>query len=147
MRSNAILLLALLICFSLPTKSSALKEPTHTALNEYIAQNQVGSFNLNNYLIHSLGVAGGTDSYLKAIDAEGNERTKQIFWWLGYGGEQEDRPGAILDYITQKPTRSFNHFHNPLKPSWNEAGLNDYMGTNFGELWNFGDVVSNSVIT
>jgi len=37
---------------------------------------------------------------------------------------QEDRPGDLLDYANNKPVRSVNHFHNPLKP-WSEAGLND----------------------
>ena len=40
---------------------------------------------------------------------------------------QEDRPGSPSDYISSRPTRSVNHFHNPLKP-WTEAGLNDFLG-------------------
>jgi hypothetical protein len=104
----------------------ALKENTHIAINEHVAQNTVNEFSLDSYLINNLDFNSGSKEVLLGVDAEGKNRDKPVFWWLGYGGEQEDRPGDWYDYLPLmgQPTRSVNHFHNPLK-GWNEAGLND----------------------
>jgi len=108
-----------------PAPGFALNEDTHKAINEHVAQNTVNGFILNNYLIDNLGYRGGAKEVLSGYDADGAIIAKTIFWWLGYGGIQEDRPGSSLDYATNKPIRSANHFHNPLKP-WSDAGLNDF---------------------
>jgi hypothetical protein len=67
----------------------------------------------------------GVYTPLNGMDDENIVKNRLVFQWLGYGGMQEDRPGSRSDYIFSRPTRSMNHFHNPLK-SWTEAGLDDY---------------------
>src|SRR3989304_1517798 len=105
------------------SRGFALKEDSHKAINEYIAQKTVSGFSLSAYLINNLGFKGGSDEVLKGINAEGRDVEQKVLWWLGYGGVQEDRPGEWEDFVLG-PTRSVNHFHNPLKP-WGEAGLSD----------------------
>lgn len=104
----------------------SLQEETHKAINEYIADNSVNEFSLNNYLLNSLGFKTGQKEKIIGRNAEGTDVELSVFEWLGYGGVQEDRPGEWYDYLPVfgKPTRSVNHFHNPLK-EWKDAGLND----------------------
>ena len=128
MRNKVLTLgMTLLIILIWSSQAFSLKEDTHKAINEYIAQTTVNGFSLKSHIMNNLGFKNGFNENLKGYDADGKDISKKVFQWLGYGGIQEDRPGAIIDYVTQKPTRSFNHFHNPIKPSWNEAGLNDYI--------------------
>ncbi|MBI4654075.1 MAG: hypothetical protein HY752_03680 [Nitrospirae bacterium] len=128
---SLITLITLLFIFIWISQSVALKEDTHKAINEKVAKGIVNSFSLNDYLINNLGFKKGYEEILNGVTAEGINVKKQIFQWLGYGGEQEDRPGSNTDYITGKPSRSVNHFHNPLK-SWDEAGLNDtFLGKSY----------------
>ncbi len=122
---NFIFVIILLIILNWSSQSFSLKEDTHKSINEYVAQNSINSFSLSSYLINNLGFKAGVYEFLTGIDAGGRNVYQQVFWWLGEGGFQEDRPGSIADYILRKPTRSVNHFHNPLKTNWNEAGLND----------------------
>lgn len=125
MRNRRLLFtLTFLIILGWSAKSFSLKEDTHRTINEYIAENTVNGFSLNSYLMSNLGFKKGFNEILKGPDADGRGTYKEVSKWLGYGGEQEDRPGSILDYALNKQSRSNNHFHNPLKP-WNEAGLND----------------------
>jgi hypothetical protein len=107
-------------------KSYVLKEETHRAINEEISQRTINGFNLDEYLIKQTGILQGKNEELAGIDANNRITTKRIYEWFGYGGIQEDRPGEWYDYlpIVGQPTRSVNHFHNPLK-QWSEAGLND----------------------
>ena len=78
-----------------------------------------------------MGFKKGAEEVLNGVDANGKNISKEVFWWLEYGGEQEDRPGNWYDYLLGKPTRSVHHFHNPLN-SWDNAGLNDYvLGKNY----------------
>jgi hypothetical protein len=72
-------------------------------------------------------MTAGYKQNLIGFDSSGRILEQDIMDWLGYGGIQEDRPGEWYDYILGKPTRSINHFHNPLKSSeeWDEAGLDD----------------------
>jgi hypothetical protein len=118
----AILIIIVVISF----KAYALTENTHKAINERIAQRSINGFSFDTHLINQLGFSKGVTEDLWGIDAEGHNKKKKVFEWLGYGGEQEDRPGEWYDYLPfiGKPTRSVNHFHNPLK-AWSEAGLND----------------------
>lgn len=122
--SRFVLFITTFIVLCWGSQSFSLQEKTHEAINQFIAQNTVNGFSLDTYLKNNLGFKAGRNDFLNGIDAEGNSKNKQIFWWLGYGGEQEDRPGSYTDYILNKPTRSVNHFHNPRKP-WDQAGLND----------------------
>lgn len=112
---SLIFILILLIILSWNSRGFSLKEETHQAINEQVAQNTIGGFSLNNYLMENLGFREGVKEELNGIDANGINVKKKVFWWLGYGGKQEDRPGSIDDYIKRRPTRSVNHFHNPLK--------------------------------
>ncbi|OGL46731.1 MAG: hypothetical protein A2W05_02170 [Candidatus Schekmanbacteria bacterium RBG_16_38_10] len=119
-----IFVLAILISLIWSSQGFSLKEDTHKAINEHVAQNTVNDFSLNTYLRDNLGFDRGTVEVLKGVDAGGRNIEQKVFWWLGYGGEQEDRPGSVTDYLLGKPTRSVNHFHNPLLP-WDQAGLDD----------------------
>ena len=121
---KCISLITLLFIFWWTSQSLALKEDTHKAINEEVAQRTINGFSLTGYLVNNLGFKKGVEEVLKGRDAKGNSKNKEIFWWFGYGGIQEDRPGSQIDYILGKPTRSVNHFHNSLK-LWDEAGLND----------------------
>ena len=107
------------------TPSLSLEETTHRALNENIAQRTVVNFSLNEYVKSNLNLKDGVYTPLNGTNDENIVENKQVFQWLGYGGMQEDRPGSQSDYIFYRPTRSTNHFHNPLK-QWTEAGLDDY---------------------
>ncbi len=123
---KAIPLITLLFIFIWISRSFALKEGTHKAINEEVAQKTINGFSLNTYLIDNFGIMKGVKEELLGIDADGRNVKKRIVEWLGYGGEQEDRPGSNWDYIQNNPSRSNNHFHNPLKTNWDEAGLNDF---------------------
>lgn len=115
----------------------ALTEDTHKAINDEIAKSKINGFSLDMYLVTQLGFSKGINEELNGIDAQGNSKNKEVYWWLGYGGEQEDRPGSFSDYFQNKPTRSANHFHNPLK-HMSEAGLNELLGFYTGQssvLW------------
>jgi hypothetical protein len=49
-------ILSILIVLSWSSQGSSLVEKTHQAINEYIAQNSITGFSLNDYLIQNLGV-------------------------------------------------------------------------------------------
>ena len=108
------------------SKAIAFQEETHKTINREIATGTVNGFSLDAYLKNILDMPDGYKTHLIGMDASGKSLQQTISDWLGYGGEQEDRPGSVMDYIRFNPIRSFNHFHNPLK-MWSEAGLNDYM--------------------
>jgi hypothetical protein len=115
--------LIILIAFS---QALALKEETHRAINKDIAERTISGCSFDEYLKSSLGITAGYKQKLVALDAGGKNIEQSIEEWLGYGGEQEDRPGSLWDYVKGKPSRSNNHFHNPLR-LWDEdeAGLDD----------------------
>ncbi len=93
-----------LILVLLSSAASALEKPTHEELNEVIASTSINGFSLKDYLIKNLGFAGGLDESINK---------KKILKWITDGGKQEDEPMY---------TRSFNHFHDPLK-TWDIAGF------------------------
>lgn len=78
----------------LVVQSWALQEPTHMSINEYIAQNTLNSFSLDNYLKTQLGMTNGYNTFFD---------NKEIFRWLRDGGASED---VFIRFL--------NHFHNPL---------------------------------
>ncbi len=128
MRNKSFIFVTTFIIISIMSSQSfSLKEDTHQAINEHVAQNTIGSFSLNNYLMDNLGLMKGVKEELNGVDTEGKKVKKRIFKWLGYGGFQEDRPGEWYDYVLGKPTRSVNHFHNPLIENWDDAGLDDWV--------------------
>lgn len=116
----------------------SLKEATHKSINENIAGRTVNEFSLNDYLMNHLGFKAGVKEPLHGYSEFYRQYVNQrIENWLGEGGFQEDRPGEWYDYFLNRPTRSVNHFHNPLK-HWSEAGLNDILGLYSGQssvLW------------
>ncbi len=117
-----ICLTVLIIIFSSP-RSYSYFEGTHQAINEHVTETDIDGFSLNDFLKDNLGF-NGINEELSGIDAERRNVSKNVLEWIGYGGFQEDRPGSYKDYITDTPSRSNNHFHNPLKP-WDDAGLDD----------------------
>jgi hypothetical protein len=92
-----------IILFIFFLHSYALEKPTHEAINEYIAENIINEFSLDQYIKNQLGFQEGWKEVFN------NKRVSQ---WLGYGGKKEDEP----------VWRSFRHFHDPLE-SWDNAGL------------------------
>lgn len=102
----------------------ALKEGTHQAINENIAKRSIDDFTLSTYVQKQLGLLDGEEQQIIGLDADQKFVSGAIYVWLGYGGEQEDKPGSYYDFARNNPTRSVNHFHNPLQP-WGQAGLND----------------------
>ncbi|MEW6417483.1 MAG: hypothetical protein AB1480_05100 [Nitrospirota bacterium] len=99
-----------------------LEKETHKAINIHIAQNTISGFSLNNYLIQQLGFEKGVDEEL-IVDS----KKKKVFQWLGEGGFQEDIPEQIWRLVLNM-ARNNNHFHNPLETTWDNAGLDDYIG-------------------
>lgn len=66
--------------------SFAYEVKTHSAINQYIAQNNIDGFSLNDYLKKQLGMQEGTNTYFK------NGKTQEVFLWIGDGGVQERNP-------------------------------------------------------
>jgi hypothetical protein len=121
-------ILTFMILMVWSSNSFSLQEKTHQAINEHIAQNTLNGFSLNIYLIKNLGFKNGAEDVLLGVDAEGKNVSKEVFWWLGYGGNWEDDP--VSDQAQRyckyyfNAARNNNHFHNPRK-NWREAGLDD----------------------
>jgi hypothetical protein len=95
-------LLTVLLCLN-SSDICALNEPTHAAINGFIADNPVMGFSFDQYLRQELGWDSGKDTDLQG---------KTVRQWLEYGGDKEDSPFL----------RSFNHFHDPTR-TWDVAGL------------------------
>ncbi len=127
------LMIVILVSLMWISYAYSLTEDTHKAINENIANREINNFSLNEYLINNLGLKTGVKESLYGYSEIYKQYINQrIENWLGEGGILEDRPGSITDYITGKPSRSVNHFHNPLKTNWDEAGLNDtFLGKSY----------------
>lgn len=97
------------------------EKPTHRYLNEWIAERVIDSFSLNDYLVNQLGFSGGIGTILK----DGLIK-KNVVWWLGEGGEQEDVPGDPIR-LGLNIARNNNHYHNPLGGPWEYSGLDAYI--------------------
>ena len=93
-------------------------EKTHRDLSRYAAENSVLSKSKGNYL-ENFGFDKGLDEVFTW-----NNIGKDVRKWLQDGAELEDA-GGLSDFVSGE-ARSFNHFHNPLKP-WDSAGLDDYV--------------------
>lgn len=127
MKKIASFILMLIFILSFNFKVYGLEVKTHEAINKEIARRNINGFLFDTFLKNRLGFSQGINHILNGIDADSRNVNKSVLWWLGYGGVQEDRPGEWYDYVLSRPTRSINHFHNPLKSSedWGNAGLND----------------------
>lgn len=77
---------------------------THKYLSKIAAEKSLMGH--SNYL-KDLGFSKGLEEHING---------KEVFLWIQDGGYSEDEP----------LTRSFNHFHNPLK-AWDQAGLDDWI--------------------
>jgi hypothetical protein len=107
-----IIVSAFLFCIAVSSDLSALKEPTHKTINEYVVTGSIG-FDLNRYLKEQLGFSKGITEDIGPEHADLEpEKGYKVWMWIGAGGEWEDCRLA----------RSANHFHNPLKPL-EEAGF------------------------
>ena len=96
----------------LHSQSFGLEKETHKYLNQYIAQNSINNFSLDQYLKNQLGIKTGVLTPLKS-----DEDSKRIWDWVRMGGQYEDEPGY---------SRSCNHFHDPLVEPWTNAGLSAF---------------------
>ena len=83
----SLLLLAMIISMIWVSDALSLSRPVHRDLNERIARRTINHFSLNDYLIKQLGFTKGVDDFLKKDSTE-----KVVWWWLGEGGHQEDKP-------------------------------------------------------
>lgn len=90
---------------------------THKDLSEYAAGSSVLDKNKGDYL-RNIGFVDALDTQVKW----GEE--KSIKKWLAEGANLEDK--SSFGFPILGTTRSFNHFHNPLKP-WSQAGLDDWV--------------------
>ena len=105
------------------TPALCFEKATHQAINQNIASRTIGGFSLNEYLINVLGFEKGIDEPLWGYYEDTQSRTrKTITWWLGYGGVKEDEPEGLRLYLTNL-ARNNNHFHDPLRSSWDSAGF------------------------
>jgi hypothetical protein len=118
----------LIISFILNASKNALSWDdgvTHKDLSRYAAESSVLGKSKGDYL-KNLGFEKGLNEEIKW-----NE-TNIIVEWLAKGAELEDAGGFIP--LLQPPSRSVNHFHNPLK-SWSQAGLDDIKTGESSLLW------------
>jgi hypothetical protein len=95
----------------------ALNMGTHEFLNQYIAQNSLGGFSLDNCLRDRFGFGDGVKQQLNNVRVED---------WLKKGGREEDYPPDTFVGGWPPYRRSRNHFHNPIPPSLDNAGFTDW---------------------
>lgn len=111
---------------------------THKDLSKYAADLSILRLCNNdqdqncNYL-KTLGLNKGL---LEIIEWNGNSTIKKgkVEDWLREGEELEDASSFGFPILPSSTTRSFNHFHNPLK-DWTQAGLNDLWTGESSLLW------------
>ncbi len=91
---------------------------SHRTINELATS---GSQILNAHLKDALGFAAGVDAKIK--NTRGVQ--KSIVEWIGEGGVAEDRLlfSGRFGELLGGSTRSLNHFHQPLRAPWDQAGL------------------------
>lgn len=99
---------------------------THRDISEIAGENSILSKSKGDYL-KNLGLDKGLMQELKW----GNKNLI-IKKWLAEGADLEDAQAPL--FPVYGTTRSFNHFHNPLKP-WEQAGLNDTWTGKSSLLW------------
>jgi hypothetical protein len=125
------LLISFVLLASWVPKGFSLSEPTHEYLNQEISRKPIVGFSLDSYLKNNLGFQKGSEEPLFGYSEVKRTDMARLVWeWVGEGGFQEDRPGSATDYLpfVGRPTRSVNHFHNPLGGLWEYSGLDDSIG-------------------
>lgn len=103
------------ISFIFPLKAYTWSDKvTHKDLSQIASETSI--IGASDYL-KNIGLKEGLLYLLKL-----NAKEQEVHKWLQEGGELEDS-GSNWDLLI-KTHRSYNHFHNPLKP-WESAGLDD----------------------
>lgn len=115
----------IILSFILHENALAWTEKTHENLSVYAAEESV----LPDYLSWTLTFENGLQEKFKW---DANEL--YVKDWLAYGANLEDKSDWGFPILPGTTTRSFNHFHNPLKV-WAEAGLNDWWTGESSLLW------------
>lgn len=110
MRRIIVLLALKLIIFSSVNVWAWNDEYTHQDLSEKAAEHSVLSSAKGDYLKNL-----GFDKNLEETFTLSGE-TKNVKNWIRYGSLKEDAGNIFTAYY-------YNHFHNPLALSWNQAGL------------------------
>jgi len=134
-RSVVLAAISFIIFFSSP--AYALHGETHKALNIYIANNKLNDFCLNTYLQDVLLFQEGVDEELIFDDIP-----KQVFRWIGLGGEREDDPWGKWyrkEHYLPGFGRFYRHFHNPLTDNglWDIDIINKYGWFDSSIIWAF----------
>jgi hypothetical protein len=119
--------MALIVFFSIIICEDALTwddSVTHKDLSEYAVENSVlrtckNETDLNCNYLKALGLNRGLDEVLVWLG-----KNWIVTKWLREGAERED--ARSIAQLAVGYGRSFNHFHNPLKP-WENAGLDDWV--------------------
>lgn len=96
---NILVVIMAMILFCAAFPAMALEIPTHRSINEYISQNNLNGFFLDDYVKKQLGMQDGIKTRFNDFP---------IIRWLAEGGEEEDNT-----------PRYFRHFLNPM----NNQGL------------------------
>lgn len=101
---------------------------THKDLSKFAAENSVLDISKGNYMKNLGFSAGLSEKFIW------NSKAQSGLLWLQEGAELEDDSSPGFPIIPGSTTRSFNHFHNPLKP-WSQAGLDDTWTGESSLLW------------
>ncbi len=123
MRKTSVCNIILFVLFSLFLDQDVFpwdNEVTHRDLSKYAADNSSLSKNKENYL-KNIGFNLGLDEILIW-----QGKTWTVTKWLREGADLEDA-GNLWQLATGQ-SRSYNHFHNPIKQyPWMDAGLDDWI--------------------
>ncbi len=100
---------------------------THRDLSEYAAKYSILGKTQGDRL-KDIGFQDGLDENIRW------NKDQSVIEWLQEGAKSEDKSDWGFPVIPGTTTRSFNHFHNPLK-DWPQAGLNDLWTGESALLW------------
>jgi hypothetical protein len=107
-------IICLLLIFLDSLVAYSFEKLTHMSMNREIVTRRINGFSLDEYIKQVLGLSGGIKEKLNGVE---------IMEYVEEGGRREDEPEGLWLYITNK-ARNNNHFHNPLEPLLEHAGLN-----------------------
>ena len=131
-KKNSIIKLSLLVYFIFTFCEPVIAwddKITHKDLSKYAADLSILRLcnNAQDQNCNYLKNVGLNMGLLEILEWNGNSRIKKgkVEDWLREGAQLEDT--SSFGFPLLGTTRSFNHFHNPLKP-WDQAGLDDWVG-------------------
>ena len=130
--NRTIVSLTLVILFSSFIYKDAISwddSVTHRDFSRYASENSVLSKDKGNYL-KNIGLNKGLDDE----KLKWNGKKLSIKDWLAEGAQLEDKSDWGFPIAPGTTTRSYNHFHSPLK-EWDFAGLNDLWTGESALLW------------